>query len=130
MWAGADIDVVQDALSAFPKGRRASLRIIDYAYVLMAEGMIWVSEENIERAFSNFNLVLSLRTEITDPQVLALAHFWSSRCNRKAGEYDHAMPHAGEGHRSLPRPAWNRWRRSSTWRKAGCCSRRAASGKL
>jgi tetratricopeptide (TPR) repeat protein len=94
-----DIDVVQDGLCAFPKGRRIRLRMLDYAYVLMAEGMIWVGEENIERALTNFNLVLSLRAEIADPVVLALAHFWASRCSRKAGEYDNALHHAGEGYR-------------------------------
>lgn len=94
-----DIDVVQHALGAFPKGRRIGLKMIDYAYVLMAEGMIWVSEENVERALGNFSLVLSLRNEISDPVVLALAHYWSSRCNRKAGEYDKALQHAGEGFR-------------------------------
>ena len=45
-----DIDVVQNGLSAFPKGRRSRLSIQDYSYVLMAEGVVWVSEENIEKA--------------------------------------------------------------------------------
>lgn len=94
-----DVDVVQDGLGAFPKGRRVRLRMLDYAYVLMAEGMVWVAEENVERALANFTLVLSLRTEITDPMILALAHFWSTRCNRKAGEYDAALSHAAEGYR-------------------------------
>ena len=94
-----DIDVIQDGLSAFPKNRRLSLSVVDYAYVLMAEGVVWVAEENIERALANFSLVLSLRPEISDPEIRALAHFWSSRCNRKAGEYDHALHHAAEGYR-------------------------------
>jgi tetratricopeptide (TPR) repeat protein len=94
-----DVDVVQDGLGEFPKGRRIQLNMLDYAYVLMAEGMIWVADENVERALANFNLVLSLRAEIADPVVLALAHFWSSRCNRKAGEYENAQIHAAEGYR-------------------------------
>jgi tetratricopeptide (TPR) repeat protein len=94
-----EVDVVQHGLCAFPKGRRIRLPMIDYAYVLMAEGMIWVAEENVERALANFGLVLSLHAEISDPVVLALAHFWSSRCSRKAGEYDNALAHAGEGYR-------------------------------
>jgi len=94
-----DVDVVQDGLGVFPKGRRACLSLRDYAYVLMAEGMVWVAEENVERALANFSLVLSLRTEISDPAALALAHFWSSRCCRKAGEYDNAEHHAAEGYR-------------------------------
>jgi len=94
-----DTDVIQAGLTAFPKGRRATLPVMDYACVLMAEGVVWVAEENVERALNNFGLVLSLRAEVADPQILALAHFWSSRCNRKAGEYDHAMFHVAEGSR-------------------------------
>ena len=91
-----DIDVIQDGLCAFPKGRRVGLSILDYAYVLMAEGVVWVAEENIARALANFDLVLSLKTEIVEREILALAHFWSSRCNRKAGEYDRALEHVSE----------------------------------
>jgi len=94
-----DVDVVQDGLGGFPKGRRLRLSLLDYAYVLMAEGMIWVAEENVERALANFSLVLSLRMEIADPVILALAHFWSARCSRKAGEYENALNHAAEGYR-------------------------------
>jgi tetratricopeptide (TPR) repeat protein len=91
------VDVVQDGLGAFPKGRRLALKLLDYAYVLMAEGVVWVAEENVDKALANFSLVLSLRNEISDPVILALAHFWSSRCNRKAGEYDAAQKHAADG---------------------------------
>jgi tetratricopeptide (TPR) repeat protein len=94
-----DIDVIQNGLSAFPKGRRHTLSIADYSHVLMAEGVVWVSEENLERALANFKLVLSLKSEISDRELLALAHFWSSRCNRKTGEYDLAMEQAAEGYR-------------------------------
>lgn len=92
-----DVDAVQDGLGAFSKGRRARLSLNDYVHVLMAEGVVWVHEENIERALANFSLVLSLKGEIPDPRLLALAHFWSSRCHRKNGEYDSALTHAAEG---------------------------------
>jgi tetratricopeptide (TPR) repeat protein len=94
-----DVDVVQDGMGFYPKGRRHELPLVDYAYVLMAEGMIWVAEENVDRALANFGLVLQLTHEVTDRLLLALAHFWSSRCNRKAGEYDLALHHAAEGFR-------------------------------
>lgn len=94
-----DIDVIQDGLGAFPKGRRIGLSMLDYSYVLMAEGVVWVAEEDVDRALANFTLVLSLKAEIGDPVVLALAHFWSSRCCRKAGEYENAQHHAAEGYR-------------------------------
>lgn len=94
-----DVDVVQDGLGRFAKGQRQNLSLSDYAHVLMAEGVVWVHEENIGRALSNFSLVLSFQGEIRDLQLLALAHFWSSRCHRKNGEYDSSLAHAGEAFR-------------------------------
>ena len=92
-----DVDVVQDGLAGFPKGRRERLSLLDYVHVLMAEGVVFVHEEHMERALGNFGLVLSLKDEVPDLKILALAHFWSSRCHRKIGEYDSALMHAGAG---------------------------------
>jgi tetratricopeptide (TPR) repeat protein len=92
-----DIDIVQSGLRAFPPGKRSHLRLADFVHVLMAEGMVRVHEELVHRALENFNLVLSLQADLEDPQLIALAHFWSSRCHRKAGEYDVALFHAAEG---------------------------------
>jgi tetratricopeptide (TPR) repeat protein len=94
-----DVDIVQDGLGAFPKGRRSSVRLADYIHILMAEGMVWVNEERVDRALENFSRVLSIRHEITDPQLASLAHFWSARCHRKNGEYDAALTHISEGYR-------------------------------
>ncbi len=94
-----DVDIVQNGLGTFPKGRRSSVRLADYIHILMAEGMVWVNEERVDRALENFSRVLSIRHEITDPQLAALAHFWSARCHRKNGEYDAALTHISEGYR-------------------------------
>ncbi|MCU1328513.1 MAG: hypothetical protein JWN34_3883 [Bryobacterales bacterium] len=91
-----DIEIVHEGLASFSKGQRQQLTLNDYAHVLMAEGVASVQEENIVRALSNFSLVLSFRGEIQDPQLLALAHFWSSRCYRKNGEYESALTHAAD----------------------------------
>ena len=66
------IDTVQDGLCAFPKGRRGGLKLADFVHILMAEGVVWVHEENIERALANFSLVLALRGEVSDLKILAL----------------------------------------------------------
>jgi tetratricopeptide (TPR) repeat protein len=94
-----DVDVVQNGLGVFPKGRRGSLRLIDYLHILMAEGMVWVNEERVDRALENFTRVLSIRHEISDPQLVSLAHYWSARCHRKNGEYDAALAHTSDGYR-------------------------------
>jgi tetratricopeptide (TPR) repeat protein len=92
-----EIDVVQRGLEAFPAGQRGRLALGDFIYVLMAEAVVQVREENIEQALGNLRLVLSLKGEIGDARIPALAHFWSSRCHRKNGEYDSALSHAAEG---------------------------------
>ncbi len=92
-----EIDVIEEGLAAIPKERRAELSLRDYVHVLMAEGVFWVHEELVERALVNFRLVLSLAEDVPDLLLLALAHFWSSRCHRKIGEYDSALTHAGTG---------------------------------
>lgn len=92
-----EIDVVERGLEAFPPGRRGELTVNDFVHILMAEAVVWVREENIERALANLRLILSLSDAIPDQLLLALAHFWSSRCYRKNGEYDSALIHAAEG---------------------------------
>ena len=94
-----DVDAVEEGLAAFPQGRRGALPLVDYAHILMAEGAVWVHKEEIERALANFSLVLSLQAEIPDLQLLSLAHFWSSRCHRKNGEYESSLAHVGEGYK-------------------------------
>lgn len=92
-----EVDVVREGLRAFPQGSRGDLPLIDFAHVLMAEGVALVREEQMSSALTNFSLILSLKQEIRDDRLIALAHFWSSRCHRKNGEYDNALAHAAEG---------------------------------
>lgn len=94
-----DDDVVRSGLEGFPAGARAAVSLRDYVHLLMADTLIQVRDENIDRAQSNLALVLALKDEIGDPHIVALAHFWKSRCHRKNGEYDSALEHAAEGGR-------------------------------
>ncbi len=94
-----DVDVIQSGLADFPAGDRAGVSLRNFVHLLMAETLIQVREENIERAQANLSLVLSLKDEVADLRILALAHFWTSRCHRKNGEYDSALAHAAEGYR-------------------------------
>ena len=93
------IDVVVEGLKVFPKGYRSTLRLSDFIHVLMAEGVVWVHDEHVDKALANFGQILALKHETTDLRLIALAHFWSSRCHRKSGEYDNALFHAAEGYR-------------------------------
>jgi tetratricopeptide (TPR) repeat protein len=65
----------------------------------MAEGTALVADEEVERALEVYGQVISLAPDIDDPQLVSLAHFWSSRCLRKAGGYDRALTHLAEARR-------------------------------
>src|SRR5260370_34175558 len=94
-----DIDVVQHGLKSFPSSERAGLSLKEYVHVLMAEGAVLVAEEDVDRALATFGHVIALASDVNDPQLVSLAHFWSSRCLRKAGGYDSALGHLSEARR-------------------------------
>ena len=120
-----DIDVVQDGLGGFPKGRRVRLRLLDYAYVLMAEGMIWVAEENVERALANFNLVLSLRAEISIPWFLRWPISGVPAAIAKPANTITPSTTPPKVTGTQLKQAWNRWLPPCASPKAGSCFKRA-----
>jgi tetratricopeptide (TPR) repeat protein len=82
---------VKELLLRFPKLLRAELRLSDYVYLRMAEGMVAMAEEACSEALANFDLVLALGQDLDDKETLAVANFWKARCLRKTGEYDDAF---------------------------------------
>jgi tetratricopeptide (TPR) repeat protein len=63
----------------------------------MAEAMLAMSEEEAESAIGHLNVVLTLANDLNDSDLVAIAHYWKARCQRKRGEYDHALRHAIKG---------------------------------
>ena len=94
-----DIDIIQNGLDLFPSGGRDSLSLKQYVHILMAEGALLVAQEEVDRAVAIFDRVIVLAGEVRDWQLISLAHFWASRCLRKAGGYDSALSHLGEARR-------------------------------
>jgi len=94
-----DIDLVKAGLTYYPPSVRANLMLKEYVHVLMAEGTVQVAEEEVEQALTTFRHVIALGPDIEDLQLVSLAHFWSSRCLRKAGSYDSALNHLSEARR-------------------------------
>lgn len=93
-----DAGVIRDLLSRFPKTNRAALPLCDYVHLRLAEGMAAAAEEESEEAIGHFDFIISLGEEVVaDKQLLALAHFWKGRCQRKRGEYDNALTHTVQG---------------------------------
>lgn len=84
-------DLVRELLTRFPSSCRQSLALLDYAHVLMAEGLVMMSEEDYGKAAERFAVVLALEGDIGEKQVISIANFWTGRCLRRQGRYDDAL---------------------------------------
>jgi tetratricopeptide (TPR) repeat protein len=93
-WIDAGFDsfaLLSQLLARFPKAARASLPLLDYLHIRMAEGALAMSHEDFDCATRHFLLVPSFEDDIDDPELLAIANFWTGRCFRKMGRYDDAL---------------------------------------
>jgi len=93
----ADAELLQHLLEYFPTGRRASLPVLDYLHLRMAEGALAMSDEDVDSAAAHFRFVQSLEGEVDDKELLAIANFWEGRCLRKMGHYDDALSYTVRG---------------------------------
>jgi tetratricopeptide (TPR) repeat protein len=89
--------IVRDLLDRFPHETRATLPLCDYIHLRLAEGMAASAAEETGDAVRHFDFIISLGEEVADKQLLALAHFWKGRCQRKLGEYQSALTHTVKG---------------------------------
>ena len=92
-----DEAMVRELLDRFSSETRATLPLRDYIHLRLAEGMASSAEEETEDAIRHFDFIISLGEEVADRQLLALAHFWRARCQRKLGEYQSALTHTVKG---------------------------------
>jgi tetratricopeptide (TPR) repeat protein len=92
-----DEGIVRELLDRFPKETRSTLPLRDYIHLRLAEGMAASAAEETEDAIRHFDFIISLGEEVADKQLLALAHFWRGRCQRKLGEYQSALTHTVKG---------------------------------
>jgi tetratricopeptide (TPR) repeat protein len=88
-----DISILENILTRIPREARGCLPLHDYAAIRMAEGRAAMSREDVEAAIVHFRAVLTLGEDLGDREMAGIAHFWTARCQRKKGEYDHALAH-------------------------------------
>lgn len=84
-------ELVRELLARFPASRRAELPLLDYLHVRLAEGMVAMAAEDFTLATQHFRFVESLEGEMNDPELLAIASFWTARSLRQLGRYDDAL---------------------------------------
>jgi tetratricopeptide (TPR) repeat protein len=92
-----DPGLVKRLLTCYSKESRSGLALSSYVHLRMAEAMLAMSEEEAESAIGHLNVVLTLANDLNDSDLVAIAHYWKARCQRKRGEYDHALRHAIKG---------------------------------
>lgn len=86
--------LVETVLSRFPVACRGSLPLTDYIHLRMAQGMLFMSREEPDKAMPHLDFVITLRNEIDDPELISISYFWKARCHRKKGEYVEALAEA------------------------------------
>lgn len=83
--------LVKDILARFPRESRASLPLLDYLHVRMAEGLAAMADEEFDAAIRHLEFVESVEEEVRDSEMLAISNFWIGRCLRRQGRYDDAL---------------------------------------
>ncbi|MGD0360361.1 MAG: tetratricopeptide repeat protein [Bryobacteraceae bacterium] len=83
--------LIKCLLPRFPKDSRATLPLLDYLHLRMAEGLVAMTEEDFELAKRHFAFVESVEEEVRDREMLAISNFWIARCLRSQGRYDDAI---------------------------------------
>lgn len=90
-------DLLERLLPRFPSTAMAALPLIDYLHLRMAQGVVDMSHEDYDRAMAHFHFVQSLESDVDDPELLAIANFWTGRCLRRSGQYEEAVPYIARG---------------------------------
>jgi tetratricopeptide (TPR) repeat protein len=80
-------ELLKKLLARFPERGRARLTVEEFAHVQIAEGVVALSSEDLDRAMAMFNVVLALAPNLDDQELVVAAHFGRARCHRRKGEY-------------------------------------------
>ena len=86
-----DSSKLKHVLERFNTRVRAQLPFKDFLYLRMADGMMAMSQEEIDTAIRHFSFVLEFPEELDDAQSTSIVNFWKARCLRRRGEYDEAL---------------------------------------
>lgn len=86
-----NLDLVKRLIACYNAEIRSKLSIDEYIPLRMAEGMVAMTEEMLDRAIDHFSIVLKLAEETRAWHILAIVNYWTARCERKKGQYEKAL---------------------------------------
>jgi tetratricopeptide (TPR) repeat protein len=87
------LDSVKRLIASYDVQRRSKLPVYEYIPLRMAEGMVAMTEEMLDKAIDHFSIVLKLAEEVSAWDILAIVNYWTARCERKKGKYEDALLH-------------------------------------
>jgi tetratricopeptide (TPR) repeat protein len=88
---------VKRLLATYDEEIRSRLSVSEYVRLRMAEGMVAMKKELLDKAIEDFEIVLKIADERTAADVLALSNYWLGRCLRTKGNYERALIHVRKG---------------------------------
>jgi hypothetical protein len=91
------VEPIEKLLATYDPAVRLQLSVSDYVRVRMAEGVVAMKREMLDRAIEDFEIVLKLADETSATDVVALSNYWIGRCYRKKGNYERALLHVRRG---------------------------------
>jgi tetratricopeptide (TPR) repeat protein len=88
-----DHHLVEALVKRFPAARRAEMKLVDFLQLRMVEAFVALASEDAGSAISILEKVLAIQSDVSDPRLIFVAHFWKGRAHRQKGEYELAMHH-------------------------------------
>jgi tetratricopeptide (TPR) repeat protein len=86
-----------DALmSRFDSIDRRALQFQDYLRLRLAEAQRAFLAGDMAAAAAQFNFVLQVESDVIDPYLVIVAHYWKGRAHRRQGEYNAEQHHIQE----------------------------------
>jgi tetratricopeptide (TPR) repeat protein len=87
------LQLLEDLLKQLSGTSRRDMKLIDFLRLRLSEAFAVFASDRPGETISILEQVLTLETEVCEPRLLVVTHFWKARAHRKKGEYEPAMRH-------------------------------------
>jgi ATP/maltotriose-dependent transcriptional regulator MalT len=94
-----DLHMIEELIERFSDLHPGDMRMADYLRLRMMEAFRSLASEDVSAATSILEFVLQAQPVVTEPSLIALAHFWKAGAHRRKGEYKLALYHVSEAKR-------------------------------
>jgi tetratricopeptide (TPR) repeat protein len=93
----ANAALLKEMLWRFPKDSATTLPVYEYVHLRMAQGLVYMAEEEFEEAICRLEIALTLGDQVCFQNLVAISHYWVGKCLRRLCRYDDALRHTIKG---------------------------------